>query len=87
MPGLVLLGSSFYQEIAPEAAMDRARIVSDSQVLETPAGRFEQCLLTEETTPLEPHALEYKVHAPGIGLVKDGSLLLVRYGMADKGER
>lgn len=83
MPGLALLGASYYQEIAPDKAMDRARIISDSEVLDTPADRFDQCLKIEETTPLEPDALEYKVHAPGIGLIKDESLLLVKYGMIE----
>ncbi|MFH1321213.1 MAG: hypothetical protein ABII90_11265 [Bacteroidota bacterium] len=34
----------------------------------------------EETTPIEPKAKEYKIHAPGIGLVKDEDLLLIKYG-------
>ena len=80
MPGLALIGSAYYQEYAPKVAMDRARIVSLDTVLETPAGRFEHCLMTEETSPLEPASREFKIYAPGIGLIKDQSLLLVRYG-------
>jgi len=81
IPGLVLVGSAYYQEIAPGVAMDRARIVRFDSVMETPAGRFERCLVTEETTPLEPtKGHERKVYAPGIGLIKDASLLLVHYG-------
>jgi hypothetical protein len=34
----------------------------------------------EETTPLEPGVGDYKVFAPGIGIVQDGSLKLVRHG-------
>jgi hypothetical protein len=34
----------------------------------------------EETTPLEPKAKEYKIHAPGIGLIRDGNLQLITYG-------
>ena len=33
---------------------------------------------TRETTPLEKLAREYKLYAPGIGLVKDGDLLFSR---------
>jgi hypothetical protein len=87
MPGLPLLGASYYQEVAPQKAMDRARIISDNELLETPAGRFEHCLEIEETTPLEPDALEYKIHAPGIGLIKEESLRLVSYGTIKPGER
>jgi hypothetical protein len=87
MPGLVLIGSSYYQEMAPEVAMDRVRIVKIDETLETPAGRFTQCLVTEETTPIEPNSREHKIYAPGIGLIKDGSLLLVKYGMTESGQK
>ncbi|MFH1010383.1 MAG: hypothetical protein V1784_04010 [bacterium] len=80
IPGIVLLGARYYQEMAPDVAMDRAEIVSDREILQTPAGRFENCLKTEETTPLEPGVKEYKCYAPGIGLIKDGDLLLTKYG-------
>jgi hypothetical protein len=80
MPGIILLGSRYYQEIAPGMAMDRAEVISMSETLDTPAGKFEGCLKTEETTPLEPKAKEYKLYAPGIGLVKDGDLILTSYG-------
>jgi len=76
MPGSPVVGLRFYQELAPGVAMDRAQILSLSERLVTPAGTFEKCLKTEETTPLEPNAREYKIHAPGIGLVKDGVLVL-----------
>jgi len=79
MPGVAKLGMKYYQEIAPGVAMDRAEIVSDTEILQTPAGRFEDCLKTEETTPLEPGVKEYKFYYPGIGLVQDGDLLLTEY--------
>jgi hypothetical protein len=80
MPGIILLGSRFYQEVAPGVAMDRAEIVSVNEVLQTPAGKFQNCLKTEETSPLEPKAKEYKLHAPRVGLVRDGDLILTSYG-------
>jgi hypothetical protein len=80
MPGIILLGSRFYQEVAPGVAMDRAEIVSMKEVIQTPAGKFQNCLKTEETTPLEPKNKEYKYYAPGVGLVRDGVLLLTSYG-------
>jgi hypothetical protein len=84
MPGQALLKARHYQEIAPGAAMDRAEIVSISETVKTPAGEFKNCLKVEETTPLEPGEKAYKVYAPGIGLVQDGSLRLVKYGKAEK---
>jgi len=84
MPGQVLLKARYYQEIAPKVAMDRAEILSMSEIVKTGAGEFRNCLKSEETTPLEPKAKEYKYYAPGIGLVQDGSLKLVKYGKAEK---
>jgi hypothetical protein len=84
MPGQVSLKARYYQEIAPNVAMDRVEIVGLSETVKTPAGEFKNCLKVEETTPLEPGVKEYKYYAAGIGLVQDGSLKLVKYGMADK---
>ncbi|MBA2564045.1 MAG: hypothetical protein H0V09_01310 [Gemmatimonadetes bacterium] len=78
MPGTLLLGARYYQEIAPRVALDRAEIESLNAVIQTPFGRFRNCLRTEETTPLEPGLEEIKLYARGIGLVKDGPLRLVQ---------
>jgi hypothetical protein len=78
MPGQPKLSDRYYQELAPKVAMDRAAIVSLHAVVKTPAGEFKDCLKIEETTPLEPRAREYKYYAPGVGLVQDGSLKLVK---------
>lgn len=80
LPGLVLLGSRYYQEIAPGIAMDRAEIISVNGILETPAAKYTHVLKIEETTPIEPKDISYKFYAPGIGLIKDGDLLLKKYG-------
>ena len=37
----------------------------------------------EETTPLEPDNEDEKLYAPGVGLLQDGSLKLVRYGKVE----
>jgi uncharacterized membrane protein YkoI len=83
MPGTIQLGYKYYQEVAPGIAMDRAEILNDDETLKTPAGTFTNCLKIEESTPLEPTALEYKLHAPDIGLIKDEELLLTHYGFID----
>jgi len=80
IPGQVVLGARYYQEIAPDVAMDRAEIAGLHETLKTPAGEFKDCLKVAETTPLEKGAKEYKLYAPGVGLIKDASLLLVEYG-------
>ncbi|MBM2816138.1 MAG: hypothetical protein HW421_2900 [Ignavibacteria bacterium] len=80
MPGMPLIGARYYQEIAPKVAMDRAEIISLTEILVTPAGKFKNVLKTEETTPIEPKEKSYKYYATGVGLIKDGDLLLIKYG-------
>jgi hypothetical protein len=76
MPGTVVRGSRYFQEIAPEVALDRAEHISVDEEIETPAGQFERCLKVEETTPLEPSSKDIKVHCPGVGLVFDAGIEL-----------
>jgi hypothetical protein len=77
MPGTQLIGARYFQEIAPNVALDRAEILSVTGTLTTPAGSFTKVLITEETTPLEPNAREVKQYAPWVGLIQDGPLHLV----------
>ena len=70
----------YFQEIAPDVAMDRAEVLSLTHSLETPAGEFSECLRTQEGSALKPNEREFKTYAPGIGLIQDQSLLLVGYG-------
>jgi len=79
MPGTALLGARHYQEMAPNA-MDRAEIISDDVSMKTPAGKFENCLRIEETTALDPKEKCHKTYAPGVGLIQDEDLLLVKWG-------
>ena len=81
MPGTPLLGAKYLQEIAPKVAMDRAEIVSLTETLQTPAGKFERCLKTEESSAIEG-GKEYKVYAPGIGLILSDNLKLTKHGRA-----
>jgi len=82
MPGEPVLGARYYQEVAPGVAMDRARIADLNTTLKTPAGTFKRCLRVQEENPLDKEK-EFKIHAPGIGLVQDEDLLLVRYGFVN----
>ena len=79
MPGIVLLGARYFQEHAPDVALDRAEIVSLSERVQTPAGTYRNVLKTEETTPLEPGQKSIKFYAPGVGLIQDGPVKLVSF--------
>lgn len=78
MPGVILLGGRYSQEVAPNIAMDRAEIISMDEEVVTPAGTFPNCLKTKESSALE-RGKGYKYYAPGIGLVKDGNVNLIQY--------
>jgi len=82
MPGRPLINASYYQEVVPNVAMDRATIMSTTEIVKTPAGEFTNCLKMKETTPLE-RLTEYKYYAPGIGMVSDGKMSLVNAGKVD----
>ncbi len=75
MPGTVLLGGRYFQEIAPDVALDQAEILS-MEPCEVLGATVENCVTTQETTPLEPGAKDIKVYAPGVGLVQDADLSL-----------
>jgi hypothetical protein len=76
MPGLNLVGARYFQEVAPDVALDRAETISVTETLETPAGTFTNVLKTRESTPLEK-GKEFKFYAPGVGLIRDAGLDLV----------
>jgi hypothetical protein len=80
MPGKPVVGAKWYQEQAPDVALDRSEVAALDKAFECSAGKFAKCLEIRETTPLEPDSKEKKLYAPGVGLVKDGSLRLVSYG-------
>lgn len=80
MLGTVALGARYFQEIAPEVALDRAEITSLDETVETLAGTFENCLETFETTPLDKKSKGFKLYCPGIGLVQDADLTLISFG-------
>jgi hypothetical protein len=73
-PGIIMeaysvLGDFYRQEFSLANAEDNALVVSLDATVNVPAGVFHHCLKTEETTPLEPDALEHKYYAAGVGNV------------------
>jgi hypothetical protein len=80
MPGIALLGSRYYQEIAPGVALDKSEIISMNETVNVPAGSFSDVIKMIETNDLEPNVTEDNLHAPGVGQVIDHGLKLVSYG-------
>jgi hypothetical protein len=79
MPGRYLLGSRYFQEFAPDVALDRAEHVESGLTIETPAGVFHDCVRIVETSPLEPRSESIKIYAPGVGLIFDDGIELVEF--------
>jgi hypothetical protein len=81
-PGIImpdsgfLLGSRYFQELAPGVALDRAEHVAFDLEIQTPAGQFDDCIQVTETSPLEPGHESIKFYCPQVGLVSDGDLIL-----------
>ncbi len=73
-PGIVMkaqptAGDFYRQEFLIGTAEDIAEVKDLTNSVSVPYGTFNNCLRTEETSPLEPDALEHKFYAPGVGLV------------------
>lgn len=80
MPGTFLLGSRYFQEQAPDKAMDLAENIEMGLTITTEAGTFDDCVKVKETSSLDPGDLSYKVYCPGVGLIMDDELELIEYG-------
>jgi len=47
---------------------------------DTPLGLFTGCVIVEDSNFLEPPRVEYKVYAPGIGMISDETLVITYKG-------
>jgi hypothetical protein len=52
VPGTFLLGSRYFQEVAPGVALDRAEHTAEGVEIGAAAGGFSNCVEVTETTPL-----------------------------------
>lgn len=78
MPGgAFLLGARYFQEIAPTVAMDRAEHMAMGLSITVPAGTYQNCVKTHETSPLDRKIMSKKTYCPGTGLVIDGDSQLL----------
>jgi hypothetical protein len=80
MPGIILMGSRYYQEIAPDVAMDKSEVIGTNETVSVPAGSFSNVINMKESSDLEPGVTEVNLHAPGVGQVVDNDTKLVSYG-------
>ncbi len=57
--------------------MDRAEVKSIDETVTVPAGKFEKCWHMHESSGLEKDT-SVKMYAPGVGLIKDDEMDLVK---------
>jgi hypothetical protein len=73
-PGIIMeadpqIGDSYRQEYYAGEAEDMAEVLSLTESASVPYGSFDNLLMTNEWTPLEPGVAEHKYYAPGVGLI------------------
>jgi hypothetical protein len=71
MPAEPVVGAAYRQEFYAGEAEDMAVAVELGQRVEIAAGSFDNVLVTEDWTPLEPDVRERKSYAPGVGLITE----------------
>jgi hypothetical protein len=74
LPGVIMpahpeIGLAYTQEHYAGEAEDKGRIVALGQQVFVEAGPYDDVLVTEDWTPLDPKLLERKSYAPGVGVV------------------
>jgi hypothetical protein len=89
LPGIVMpadprVGDAYRQEYLAGEAEDMGEVIRTGETVEGPAGRYDDVVVTEDWTPLEPGTVEEKSYARDVGLVRevkvrggDGEFVLV----------
>lgn len=77
LPGVVMwadpasVGGGYRQEFLAGEAEDMGEVIATSGSASTPAGDFDDVVVTRDWTPLEPEAVEEKTFARGVGFVSE----------------
>jgi hypothetical protein len=69
LPAEPRVGLTYRQEYYEGEAEDAAEVLSLDERVQVPFGSFDGVLMTKDYTPLEPHLLEHKFYARGVGPV------------------
>jgi hypothetical protein len=69
MPAVPEVGLAYTQEHYAGEAEDKGSVVTLGEQVTVPHGSFDDVVVTEDWTPLEPSFREHKYYAPGVGVV------------------
>jgi hypothetical protein len=70
MPGDPKVGQKFEPERVPDVSETRSKVVAVGVAVKTKAGRFTDCIKTEDFSPLD-EVTEFKWHCPRVGSVRE----------------
>jgi hypothetical protein len=75
-PGVIMfkhprLEVRYWQEFLRGQAEDQGQVLDLATRVGVPAGHFRHARMTEDTSPIEPHVVEFKFYAPGVGVVAE----------------
>jgi hypothetical protein len=74
MPSPPVVGVIYHQEFYPGHAEDRGEVLEVGASVDLPTGTYDDAIVTEDTTPLEPDVRERKYYVRGVGLAKEEEL-------------
>ena len=77
MPAHPRVGQKFQAEVVGKVTTENDRVVSLTEKVTVPGGKFEKCLKVKETN--SDGELEEKLYAPGVGAIKEEDLLLISH--------
>ena len=63
------VGDRYYQEFARNVAEDQAKVLSRDESVTVQGATYNDVLLTQETSRLDPGVVEYKYYAPHVGFI------------------
>jgi hypothetical protein len=64
-----VVGEQYRQEYYAGHAEDMGKVLALAESITVPGGAFQECLKTEDWTPLERGDVEYKYYCRGVGMV------------------
>ena len=74
MPADPEVGDAYRQEYYPGEAEDMAEILAVGGTGDRGSASYDDVVVTEDWTPLEPEVVEEKSYAPGVGLILERTI-------------
>jgi hypothetical protein len=78
-PGIIMLanpmvGMTYRQEYYEGEAEDMGTVIAMGEKLTVEYGSYEDLLVIQDSSPLEPEVMEYKYYAKGVGVIREEAI-------------